>query len=126
MAQGKTLNIPTTTLAVGARTFGPFNINPNSSQAVITLDRTVAGGLNSLDATSVLTVTVQSSPDGGTTWNDEVSATFPGGVYSKNGVQVNSAVLTVQGLDGGRNSCRVQTVVSGPSSIVVAGTAVVS
>lgn len=119
------LNMPNVTLPVGSRTFGPFSIG-NNSQATVTIDRTVAGGLNSLDATSTLQVTIQSSPDGGTTWNDDVSSTFPGGVFSKNGVQENSAILQVFGLDGGRNSCRVVTVVAGPSSISISGSVSVS
>jgi hypothetical protein len=120
-----TLTIPKINLAVGQRTFGPFSIG-NNSQAVITLDRTVAGGLNSLTSASVLDVTVQSSPDAGVTWTNEAEATFPGGVYSDRHGQVNTNILTVNGLDGGRNSARVVTVVTGPSSIRIAGTCVVS
>jgi hypothetical protein len=124
-AVAHTLTIPLTTLAVGQRTFGPFSIGANS-QAVITLDRTVAGGLNSLTSASVLDVTVQSSPDAGVTWNNEAEATFPGGVYSDRHGQINTAQLSVFGLDGGRNSARVVTVVTGPSSIRIAGSCVVS
>jgi hypothetical protein len=124
-AVAHTLTIPQTTLAVGQRTFGPFSIGANS-QAVINIDRTLAGGLNSLTTNSVLDVTVQSSPDAGTTWTNEAEATFPGGVFSDRHGQVNTNILTVNGLDGGRNSARVITVVTGPSSIRIAGSCVVS
>jgi hypothetical protein len=124
-AVAHTLTIPQNTLTVGQRTFGPFSIG-NNNQAVITLDRTVAGGLNSLTAASVLDLTVQSSPDAGVTWHDEAEATFPGGIYSDHHGQTNTAQLSVFGLDGGRNSARVVAVVTGPSSITIAGSCVVS
>jgi len=125
LATTHTLTIPLVTIQVGQRTFGPFSIG-NNTQAVLSIDRTVAGGLNSLPATDTLDVLIQSSPDNGVTWTNEVETTFAGGPQSNHHGVINTDILTVNGLDVGRNSCRVIATVAGADPIAVAGNVVVS
>ena len=57
-----TLTIPLTALNDGVRHFGPATIADADKSAVLTLDRTVTGGLNSLTAATALEVSVDQSP----------------------------------------------------------------
>lgn len=84
-----TFTIPLVTLPVGSRLFGPAHPADGETSVTLSIDRTVAGGLNSLTAASVLAVQLQSSGDGGATWQDLGAWTTVGGDYSytdKNGV----------------------------------------
>ena len=62
-----TLTIPTTTLSVGTHTFGPVTVQTANTDATLTIDRTVANGLNATPSTT-LDVHCEYSTDGGTTW----------------------------------------------------------
>jgi hypothetical protein len=128
-----TTNYGPSTLTVGSHTIGPATAT-SSTKATITLDRTVAGGLNSLTSASTLTFQIQSSPDG-TTWNNEVSnvgAPFVGGttdpetVNPKTGTTKTTETVGVNGLNAGTTEVRCIATVAGPSSIVVAGSITVS
>jgi hypothetical protein len=120
-----TFTIPSILLAVGTRTFGPFTVG-NNTRAEIDVDRTVANGLNARTSASLLDVKIQTSPDG-VVWNDEIETVWTGGIFTdKHGGQVNTDVMTVQGIPTTATQVRIVTVVSGPASIRIAGTVTVT
>lgn len=119
-----TFTIPLTTLPVGSQTFGPENAKNSEAQIVLTIDRTVAGGLNSLTTSSVLGADVQQSNDGGATWIDLGAWQAPGGTITIKGTQVNASTGTWNLRPGTSRELRAMITVSGPSSIAVAGTIV--
>lgn len=120
-----TITIPTIALQVGATTFGPRNMAKEHT-VVLTIDRTVASGLNSLDATTLLEVDVNTSADG-TTWANEASFTTVGGtINDKHGIPVGANVLTIEGLGGQGNHVEVVATVGGGSPVTVAGTIVLT
>lgn len=119
------ITIPTTTLPVGKSTpLAPRNMRQERT-VVLTLDRTVTGGLNSLDATTTLEVDVNTSVDG-VTFNNDASFTTVGGIIDDRHGQVNSNVLTIQGLGGQGTKVEIVTTVGGSSSVVVAGSIVLT
>lgn len=120
-----TLPISQRTVPVGQTTFGPFSIG-NNTQGTVTIDRTPAGGLNSLTAATTFAVEIQSSPDGGVTWQSEAALFTIGGTFTDKHGQINTNAISVFGMSGARNSCRVVVTVGGPSSIVLSGSASVS
>lgn len=118
-----TVTIPLTTLAVGPHTAGPSTVGSNLQSVTLTIDRTVAGGLNSLTSSSVLSISFDMSTDGGTTWQN-IGVTNPiGGIINHHGGQLNTEVDSVQLGDVGAAGRKIRAVVTvqGPSSIAVAG-----
>jgi hypothetical protein len=123
-----TLTIPTTTVQVGVRDFGPATIPDTDSSIVLTIDRTVANGLNATPAAH-LEIDAMVSVDGGAHWTLVAGCGVeggqlpqapppkgPGGFYTSN-------VLTV-GLDqfpGTGRRIKATLTVSG-SAVAVAGT----
>lgn len=79
------ITIPTTTLPIGTREFGPAAIPNGATFVDISVDRTVVGGLNSLTNTTQLVLSVFESLDGGNTWNMVASTTCVGGVFTMHG-----------------------------------------
>lgn len=75
-----TLTIPLTTLNDGTRHFGPAAVADTDVMAVLSLDRTVAGGLNSLTSATTLELMIDQSRDGGATWFPLVNAMITGGL----------------------------------------------
>jgi hypothetical protein len=123
----KTLTIPLTTLPVGSIDFGPETIVDSETKIVLTIDRTVTGGLNSLTAASVVAVDVSQSNDGGASWFLAVGGTFPGGVYvNGKGATVVVSTLLVDVYPGTSRQLKATVTVSGPVSVGVAGTLVTS
>lgn len=129
--------INTVTLQVGSRTFGPASVPDGDSFITLTIDRTVAGGLNALTLSSVLTMEAQVSTDGGNTWHavdtDQVGTVTmwqtvgsPITFTDKQGVQhVYTASSATWPLFPGTGR-RIQAIatVAGPSSIVISGSIV--
>lgn len=116
-----TLTIPQVTLPVGARTFGPGNVPDADVSITLTIDRTVAGGLNSLTSASTLAVTVDQSNDGGTTWANLSGAAWTGGIQTdKHGVTRTAEVMLTELNPGTSRKVRA-TVTVGGTSIVVDG-----
>lgn len=118
------ITIPTMTLPVGDQTFGPANMNKEKT-CTVTLDRTVAGGMNSLDASTVLEVQVNSSVDG-VTFRNEAGFTSPGGILTGVHGQIDANTLTIQGMGGQGTQVEIVTTVTGPSPVVVSGTIALS
>lgn len=113
-----TFTIPLTTLPVGSRDLGPSHPADTEVSILLTVDRTVAGGLNSLTPSSAIDVAVMQSNDGGVTWVLAVGGTMPGGVLG------NTSTLKVDLMPGTSRQLKASVTVSGPSSIAVAGTLV--
>jgi hypothetical protein len=123
-----TLTIPLTDLAQGTYKFpanGGFALADGDTWATLTIDRTVAGGLNSLDASVQLGIEIDRSDDGGNTWYMIALTTMSGGVYQTKWGQLNSNQLAVSlGAGTGRQG-RASVTVSGATT-GVAGTFVLS
>lgn len=111
-----TFTIPLTTLPVGTRDLGPSHPADAEQSILLTVDRTVAGGLNSLTAASEIDMNVQQSNDGGTTWQLRVGGTMPGGVLGA------ASTLRVDLAPGTSRQLKATVTVAGPSPIAVAGT----
>lgn len=123
-----TFPIPLTTLPAGARTFGPASIADTDSSVTFSIDRTVAGGLNSLTDASVLALQAEMSTDGGVTWHavDNTAGTdthwsTTGGVFTNRNGTVTTSSGTWPLAPGTSRRLRATVTVSGPSSIAVAG-----
>ena len=115
-----TIPIPLTTLPVGSTTFGPVTVSALTA-ITLTVDRTVAGGLNSLTSASVLTISFDDSHDNGVTWTNRGITHSIGGTILHNGVARTSDTSGVSFDDAGAVQVRAVVTVSGPSSIAVAG-----
>ena len=117
-----TLTIPLTTLPTGTRVIGPANVADADVRAVLTLDRTVAGGLNALTAATTLEILVEQSDDGGATWFLICDALMTGGIVGapKGGGNATEATVWVSFEPGtGRRTRATLTTASGP--LVVQG-----
>jgi hypothetical protein len=116
------MNIPLLTLAVGTREFGPAAVADDVNAVTLTIDRTVAGGLNSSPASTTLEIGVWQSDDDGASWQFRASAGLIGGVYPRNAAgdpYVESTVSVDLTPGTGR---RVKAVTeTGGSSVAIAG-----
>lgn len=119
-----TVTIPTTTLPVGVSTVGPHVMNKERT-FTLTLDRTVAGGLNSLTSSTTLEVMVNSSTDG-VNFVNEGGFTTIGGIISNRNGQIDANLLTINGMGGQGVQVEVVATVGGPSSVVIDGSLVLS
>jgi len=129
-----TLNIPQITLPVGSRAFGPISVPDGDTDVLLTIDRTVPGGLNGLDATSQLEMLAEMTTDGGATWHavdigvpgSRTLWQAPGGVYtnSNRAGQLITATTSAGGwvmFPATGRRVRATATVSGPGPITVAG-----
>lgn len=121
--------IPLTTLPPGSRVFGPATVpNPDTS-VTLSVDRTVAGGLNSLTGASVLGMTAEVSTDGGVTWHavdtDQPGTVTaweaPGGTIQTAAGPSGSSSGTWPLFPGTGRRVRATVTITGPASIAVAG-----
>jgi hypothetical protein len=117
-----TFTIPLLTLPVGVRDFGPTNVADAETSVLLTIDRTVTGGLGSLTSGSAVAVDVMQSNDGGATWVLNVGGTFPGGPPITGSWATGT--LSVSLAPGTGRKLKATVTVSGPSSVAVAGTLV--
>lgn len=121
-----TLTIPLVTLQPGTLSFGPSNAADSESRLVLTIDRTVTGGLNSLTSATTIDISVWQSDDAGVTWSEVGAAGWAGGVIqNRHGVTYTSAVMTTN-LQPGTSRQLKATVVTGGTAVAVAGTLVSS
>lgn len=75
-----------------------FPLNPTAdlwTNADLTIDRTVNGGLNSLTTADTLTLEFDYSLDGGTTWVPFAAITCLGGTLTTKGVTQTTEELTI-------------------------------
>jgi hypothetical protein len=117
-----TLTIPLTTLPDGARIFGPAAVADADTRVALTVDRTPAGGLNSLTAATSIDLLVEQSNDGGATWFLIVDGSIPGGVQQAfrqpPGTPATSDQITVTFAPGtGRRARATMTVTGGPVAV---------
>lgn len=115
-----TFTIPLVTLPPGVRDLGPATAADTETVILLTIDRTISGGLNSLTPASQVQIDVMQSNDGGVTWRLQVGGTMPGGALGP----VSS--LQVDLWPGTARRLKATVTVSGPSSVAVAGTLVTS
>lgn len=111
--------IPLTTLPVGPVIVGPSPLVAGYSVALVTIDRTVAGGLNSLTSATTVKSEIQQSDDGGATWNTIGVSQTQGGISSNHNGQVNIYPIQVS-LSGFACQMRALITVAG-SSVAVSG-----
>ena len=128
-----TYTIPLVTLPPGARDFpatGGFNLADSDTVAVLTIDRTVPGGLNSVSAASEVSVAAWQSNNGGATWQLLSSAVAVGGTYDippkyGSGV-VTQFVMGVALAAGTSRLARAEIRVGGSGGVAVQGSLVIS
>lgn len=122
-------NIPLTTLTPGVHFYpltGGEPVAGADTAAQLTVDRTVANGLNATPAVTQADIAVSLSPDGGASWYQAASAGLPGGIFTdKHGATVNSFSIGLPLPAGADRQARAQVTISG-SSVAVAGTLTVS
>lgn len=115
-----TLTIPLTTLPTGARVFGPVSVADADTATVLTVDRTVTGGLNSLTAATTIEMLVEQSDDGGTTWFLLVDGTISGGAvpaFRSAGNAATSDVGVTFAPGTSRRARATMTVTAGPVAV---------
>lgn len=114
------------TLATGTHTAGPAAASDAETTVTLTIDRTVAGGLNSLTSATTISIAIDQSNDGGTTWQNLASASgIAGGtVLGKGGVTETQATVWTQLNPGTSRQLRLTAIVAGPSSVTVSGSIV--
>ncbi|MGZ4519098.1 MAG: hypothetical protein ACXVXP_05910 [Mycobacteriaceae bacterium] len=110
------------TRLTGTQTFPFTNSQAGATNALVTIDRTVTGGLNSLTTADTLVIEVQRSLDG-TTWQEAGGITCQGGVIVTKGVTLAKETLSV-GLESVGEAFQIITTASTP--VRIAGTVVYS
>jgi|HubBroStandDraft_5_1064220.scaffolds.fasta_scaffold121942_2 hypothetical protein len=118
-----TLTFPRTVLPVGVTSVGPLAVADADTAIQLTNDRTVAGGLNSLNSSTGLLIFIEQSDDGGTTWDGVAGNGLAGGILlNKTGGTVTQDQLTTTMNPGTSRQLRLTATVTGPSAVAVAGT----
>jgi hypothetical protein len=115
MATSQSIN---NTRLTGTQTFNFTSSQPGATEAVITINRTINGGLNSLAASATLQVIVERSLDG-ETWEHAGGATWQGGAIVVKGITLATEKLSV-GLQAVGEQFRFTTIASSP--VRIAGT----
>lgn len=106
-------------LRTGTQTLNFSNTPAGATNAKVTIDRTVASGLNALAATETFEIVIERSTDGGSTWVQAAGITCQGGVMVTKGVTLAQETLTV-GIPGPGTGFRITTTASTP--VRIAGT----
>ena len=119
MAVTQTIN---NTRLTGTQTFKFTNSQAGMTNALVTIDRTVNGGLNSLTTNDTLQINVERSLDG-VTWTQAGGITCVGGTIVVKGVTLSQEQLSV-GLEDVGEQFRFTTVAS--TAVRIAGTVVYS
>jgi hypothetical protein len=120
-----TLTIPQTTLPVGTRSFGPTTISDTDTGVILTVDRTLAGGLTATPATHISLI-IEQSNDGGANWEQLAIAGIEGGVVpAKNGQTATTSSVGTDWDKGTGRQVRATIVVTG-AAVAVAGSLVTS
>jgi len=117
-----TIPFANVTLNPGETDLGPGAVDDDSVQFTITVDRTPAGGLNSLDGTTSVTVMVAQSGDGGATWGNLGGATFMGGtILDRHGNPRTFDTAQSWLIGGTGRELKIIVTVNGASALVVGG-----
>lgn len=116
-----TFPIPLTTLQIGATDFGPAAAADSESSILLTIDRTVTGGLNSLTSASELDVYTYQSNDGGATWHGLAGGGWTGGIQLTKTGQTRTAETLLTELNPGTSRLVKATVTVSGTAIAVAG-----
>ena len=116
-----TISFGPVTLNPGTRDFGPANLADSDTNALLTIDRTIPGGFNSLTASTTCQISIYQSNDGGNTWDQRASSGFQGGIIINRGQQANIAAVSVSLAPGTGRQARAEVVIAG-SAVAVQGT----
>jgi hypothetical protein len=118
-----TFTFPRVVVPLGSTDLGPANAADSERGLVLTIDRTVAGGLNSLTGASALAITIWQSDDGGTVFYELGGGGFAGGpLLNKQGGTRLTESLSTQLNPGGTGRKLKMTVTAAGTPIAVAGT----
>ena len=90
----QSINIPNT-LLTGQQQFSFAGTNASYTNALVTIDRTITGGLNSLTTSDTLTISIDYSTDSGATWLNVAGKTMLGGVIVTKGVTLTTETLGI-------------------------------
>lgn len=121
-----TLTIPQTTLQPGTRSFGPAAIADADKHVVLTVDRSLAGGLTATPAARVRLV-IEQSNDAGATWELLALADLDGGtVLNLKTGQVATSQRVFTDWDSGTGRQARATIVVTGAAVTVAGSLVTS
>lgn len=85
----------TNTRVSGQHTFTLQNTAQAWTNAAVAIDRTPNGGLNSLTTADTLDISIDYSPDGGTTWVNVAGVTLLGGTIVVKGVTLTEDDLAI-------------------------------
>lgn len=114
------VNIPRTNLAPGTYDFGPAPVADTDSQAVITVDRTIAKGLDSVNASVIVTIDVNQSDDNGSSWYHLAGSELVGGPTGNNPRRPGIGTVTVEFSPGTSRQVKATVTVVG-GSVTVSG-----
>ena len=120
-----TITIPLTTLTLGAHDFGPATVQAGDSLAVLTVDRTVANGLNATSGAHI-DLLLSFSANGAAPWAQQVTAGIDGGQHFNNDKVTGLPVLETQsnvrvGLDQVQGMKVMATITVSGAQVAVAG-----
>ena len=120
-----TITIPLMTLQIGTTEFGPASVADTDINAVLSIDRTVVGGFNSMTALTTCQIGVYQSNDNGDTWFFLAGAGFPGGIYTNRNGQINMSGMGVDFWPGTGRLTRAETIIDG-TAVAIQGSLVFS
>jgi hypothetical protein len=116
-----TLTIPPTTVAAGTHQFGPVTPPKGSTEMTITLD------VSSYPADQTVSVTLEASYDGGSSYTQIASSTRNGGLANNDGVMDGNMTLNTNiGGDPQSNQRRVRAAAINAVPLTTSGGSVVT
>jgi hypothetical protein len=119
--------IPLTTIQPGGHTYpssGGVPIADSDVMATLTVDRTPAGGFNSLDPATTARLSIEQSSDGGNSWAEACETMLAGGLTTGHGGTLllsNNVGFFLQA--GAGRQLRAQVFIAG-SAVAVSGSLV--
>lgn len=121
------LTVPLITLPVGQHVFGPITVGGTFNNVTVSVDRTVANGLDTAPSTTTFSFLMEHSPDGGVTWHPTIAGgPFAGGTELADGHVNHTDTVTADWTPPWTgNRVRVTTTVTG-GSVAIAGSIVAS
>lgn len=121
------ITIPLTTLPVGETDTPSISIADADTMVTVRIDRTVAGGFNSVPSGTWMWMSPFQSNDGGATWFALDSGAVNGGIYTDRGTGLTATYSSVEmGLAPGTGRKVMAKLMVSGSSVAVSGTVTAS